>query len=322
MTHMNALTKASNAMHTISILDVIRRLALALVLAMPLAVSAAEQKTFATPDEAVDALTAALKADDDAALIAIFGDQHKDLIVTPDRAANSATRAKAVAAMQTYKMLEDAGNDRRILVIGDQAWPFPIPLVKSGERWRFATEQGEDELVNRRIGANERSAIYVLRAYLDAQKDYATKDRDGDGVLQYAQKLGSTAGKHDGLYWPADAAKGEEESPFGPLVAESAPYLKGHKAGDAYRGYHFRILTTQGKNAKGGAYNYVINGRMIAGFAMVAYPAQYGQSGVMTFIVSHNGKVFEKNLGKTSGEIGAKMTAFDPGPGWKEVAAQ
>jgi hypothetical protein len=141
-------------------------------------------------------------------------------------------------------------------------------------------------------------------------------------VLQYAQKLGSTAGKHDGLYWPADAAKGEEESPFGPLVAESAPYLKGHKAGDAYRGYHFRILTTQGKNAKGGAYNYVINGRMIAGFAMVAYPAQYGQSGVMTFIVSHNGKVFEKNLGKTSAEIGAKMTAFDPGAGWKEVPAQ
>jgi hypothetical protein len=303
-------------------LDVIRRFALAFLLALPLTALAAEQKTFATPDEAVDALQGALKADDDAALIAIFGDQHKDLIVTPDRAANSATRAKAVTAMQTYKMLEDAGNDRRILVIGDQAWPFPIPLVKSGERWRFATEQGEDELVNRRIGANERSAIFVLRAYLDAQKDYATKDRDGDGVLQYAQKLGSTAGKHDGLYWPADAAKGEEESPFGPLVAESAPYLQGHKAGDAYRGYHFRILTTQGKNAKGGAYNYVINGRMIAGFAMVAYPAQYGQSGVMTFIVSHNGKVFEKNLGKTSAEIGAKMTAFDPGAGWKEVPAQ
>jgi hypothetical protein len=319
MTHMNALTKASNAMHTISILDVIRRLALALVLALPLAVAAAEQKTFATPDEAVDALTTALKADDDAALIAIFGDQHKDLIVTPDRSANSATRGKAVAAMQTYKKLEDAGNDRRILVIGDQAWPFPIPLVKSGERWRFATEQGEDELVNRRVGANERNAIFVLRAYLDAQKEYATKDRDGDGVLQYAQHLGSTAGKHDGLYWPADAAKGEEESPFGPLLAESAPYLKGHKAGDAYRGYHFRILTRQGKSAAGGAYSYVINGRMIAGFAMVAYPAQYGESGVMTFIVNHNGKVFQKDLGKDSAEIGAKMTAFDPGPGWKEV---
>jgi hypothetical protein len=322
MTHMNALTKASNAMRTISILDVIRRLALALVLAMPIAVLAAEQKTFATPDEAVDALTAALKADDDAAMIAIFGDQHKDLIVTPDRAANSATRAKAVAAMQTFHKLDDVGNDRRILLIGDQAWPFPIPLVKSGERWRFATEQGEDELVNRRIGANERNAIFVLRAYLDAQKEYATKDRNGDGVLQYARRLGSTAGKHDGLYWPADAAKGEEESPFGPLVAESAAYIKGHEAGDPYRGYHFRILTQQGKNAKGGAYNYVINGRMIAGFAMVAYPAQYGQSGVMTLIVSNNGKVFEKDLGKSSTNIGAKMSTFDPGPGWKEVSAQ
>jgi hypothetical protein len=322
MTHMNAQTKASNAMHTISILDMIRRLALALVLAMPIAVLAAEQKTFATPDEAVDALTAALKADDDAAMIAIFGDQHKDLIVTPDRAANSATRAKAVAAMQTFHKLDDVGNDRRILLIGDQAWPFPIPLVKSGERWRFATEQGEDELVNRRIGANERNAIFVLRAYLDAQKEYATMDRNGDGVLQYARRLGSTAGKHDGLYWPADAAKGEEESPFGPLVAESAAYIKGHEAGDPYRGYHFRILTQQGKNAKGGAYNYVINGRMIAGFAMVAYPAQYAQSGVMTLIVSNNGNVFEKDLGKSSTDIGAKMSTFDPGPGWKEVPAQ
>ena len=322
MTHTNVLTKATNAMHTTSMLDMIRWLALALVLAMPIAVAAAEQKTFATPDEAVDALAAALKADDDAAMIAIFGDRHKDLVVTPDRGANSATRAKAVAAMQTFRMLDDVGSARRILVIGEQAWPFPIPLVKSGERWRFATEQGADELVNRRIGANERNAIFVLRAYLDAQKEYASKNRNGDGVLQYARKLGSAPGKHDGLYWPADPAKGEEVSPFGPLVAESAAYLKGHEAGDPYRGYRFHILAGQGKNAKGGAYNYVINGRMIAGFAMVAYPAQYGQSGVMTFIVSHNGKVFEKNLGKTSAEIGAKMTAFDPGPGWKEVSAQ
>jgi hypothetical protein len=300
----------------------IGRLALAFLLALPLAASAAEQKTFATPDEAVDALLAALKADDDAAITAIFGDKHKDLVITPDRAANSATRAKAVAAIETYRLLEERGKDRRVLLIGEQAWPVPIPLAKTGERWRFATEEGVDELVNRRIGANERSAIAVLWAYLDAQKDYASQDRNGDGVLQYAQRLGSTSGKRDGLYWPADPAKGEEASPFGPLVAESAAYLKGHKAGDPYRGYHFRILTRQGKSAAGGAYSYVINGRMIAGFAMVAYPAQYDQSGVMTFIVSHNGKVFEKNLGKNSADIGAKMTAFDPGSGWKEVPAQ
>ena len=176
-----------------------------------------------------------------------------------------------------------------------------------------------DEIVNRRIGGNERNAIVVLRAYIDAQREYASRDRDGDGVLQYALRLGSTPGQHDGLYWPADAAKGEEPSPFGPLVAESAAYLKGHKEGDAYRGYHFRILTRQGKHAPGGAYNYVINGRMIAGFAMVAYPARYGDSGVMTFIVSNNGKIYERDLGGSSTAIGAALTTFDPGPGWKEL---
>ena len=261
-------------MNLIAKLKHLRRLAFIALCAMPLVAAGAEQKTFATPDEAVDSLFAALKADDDAALVAIYGDKHKALIVTPDRASSSANRAKAVAAMQTYRLLEEQGKDRRVLLIGDQAWPLPIPLVRVGEHWRFATEEGEDELVNRRIGANERSAILVLRAYLDAQRDYAARDRNGDGVLQYAQRLGSTPGKHDGLYWPDDAAKGEEASPFGPLVAESAAYLKGRQAGDPYRGYHFRILTRQGKSAPGGANSYVINGRMIAGFAMVAYPAQ------------------------------------------------
>ena len=298
----------------------LRRLALALMVAVPLAAAAGPQETFATPEAAVDALMAALKADSDPAMVAIFGEEHKDLVLTSDRAATSATRAKILAAMQTLRVLQEPSADRRVLVIGDEAWPVPIPIVRAGDRWRFATEQGADEIVNRRIGGNERNAIYVLRAYLDAQRAYAAQDRDGDGVLQYAQKLASTPSKHDGLYWPADAAKDEEASPFGPLIAESAAYLKGHVAGDPYRGYHFRILTRQGKNAPGGTYNYVINGRMIAGFAMVAYPAEYGRSGVMTFIVSHNGKVYEKNLGKDSTAIGAKMTTFDPGAGWKEVA--
>ena len=320
MNSSHTLCKANNMMHIAAMLSGIRRLSLVLLLALPLGALAAEQKSFATPDEAVDALLAALKADDDTALLAIFGDKHKSLVVTPDRAANSVMRADAVTAIQTYRLLEEQGKDRRVLLIGDQAWPLPIPLVKSGERWRFATEEGENELFNRRIGANERNAIAVLQAYLDAQKDYAARDRNGDGVLQYARRLGSTPGKHDGLYWPADPAKGEEASPFGPLVAESAAYLKGRKAGDPYRGYYFRILTRQGKSAPGGAYSYVINGRMIAGFAMVAYPAQYGESGVMTFIISHSGKMFEKDLGRNSATIAAKMTAFDPGAGWHEVA--
>lgn len=297
----------------------VRRLALAFLLVGPIAALAAPQETFATPQAAVEALMAALKADSDPAMIAIFGEQHKNLVVSPDRAATSATRARILAAMQTTYVLREVGADRRVLVIGDEAWPAPIPLVRAGDRWRFATELGADELANRRVGANERNAIHVLRTYVDAQRAYAAKDRDGDGVLQYAQKLASTQGKQDGLYWPADAAKGEEASPFGPLIAESAPYRAGHAPGDPYRGYHFKVLTRQGKSAAGGSYNYLINGRMLAGYAMVAYPAVWNQTGVMTFIVNQNGKVYQKDLGKNSTALGANMTTFDPGPGWKEV---
>lgn len=297
----------------------VRRLALAFLLVGPIAALAAPQETFATPQAAVEALMAALKADSDPAMIAIFGEQHKNLVVSPDRAATSATRARILAAMQTTYVLREVGADRRVLVIGDEAWPAPIPLVRAGDRWRFATELGADELANRRVGANERNAIHVLRTYVDAQRAYAAKDRDGDGVLQYAQKLASTPGKQDGLYWPADAAKGEEASPFGPLIAESAPYRAGHAPGDPYRGYHFKVLTRQGKSAAGGSYNYLINGRMLAGYAMVAYPAVWNQTGVMTFIVNQNGKVYQKDLGKNSTALGANMTTFDPGPGWKEV---
>jgi hypothetical protein len=319
MIQSNRKQLGMNPMNPTRMISAARRFTAVLLLAFPLATFAAEQKTFATPEAAVDALMAALKADDDAAIASLFGDEYKDVVISPDRAANSATRAKIVAAMQTMRVLDERGADRRVILIGDQAWPMPIPLVKDKGTWRFATAEGVDELVNRRIGGNERAAIEVLRAYVDAQRQYASRDRDGDNVLQYAQKLGSTAGKQDGLYWPADAAKDGEQSPFGPLVAEAAPYLKGHKEGDAYRGYHFKILTRQGKSAPGGAYNYVINGRMIAGFAMVAYPARYGDSGIMTFIVSNNGKVYEKDLGRNSDKIGAAMTTFDPGPGWKEL---
>ena len=308
------------AMNITRLWPFLRRLALALTLAVPLAAPCAPQETFATPEAAVDALMGALKADSDASMIAIFGEEHKALIIQSDRAAASADRAKILAAMQTMRVLREPSPERRVLLIGDQAWPVPIPIVRTGDRWRFATEEGAGEILNRRIGGNERNAIYVLRAYIDAQRAYAARDRDGDGVLQYAQKLASTPGKHDGLYWPADAAKGEEESPFGPLIAESAAYLQGHVAGDPYRGYRFTILTRQGASAPGGAYSYVINGRMIAGFAMIAFPADYGKSGVMSFIVSHNGVVFEKNLGQDSAAVGAKISAFDPGAGWKPVA--
>jgi hypothetical protein len=287
---------------------------------LPLAVAAADQQTFATPEAAVDALVTALKANDERALLAIFGDKHRNLVVTGEPARDSVARAAAAAQLATFRALDDRGNDRRVLLMGVEAWPLPIPLVRQGGAWRFATEEGVEELLNRRIGGNERNAIHVLRAYLDAQREYASRDRNGDGVRQYALKLASAPGKYDGLYWPADAAKGEEVSPFGPLIAESAAYRAGREKGDPYRGYHFRILTRQGKSAPGGAYSYVINGRMIAGFAMLAYPDVYGESGVMSFIVNHNGKIYEKDLGKNSAAIGTKMSSFDPGAGWKEVA--
>ena len=319
---MHALHSTDNktlAMKLTHIWTFLRRLALALTMALPLMAVAAPQQTFATPEAAVEALKTALKDNSDAELIAIFGDAHKDLFIPSDRAAATATRATILSAMQTLLVLRQAGADRRVLVIGDEAWPMPIPLVKKGDQWRFATEEGREELINRRVGANELNAIYVMRAYVDAQRSYASRDRDGDGVLQYAQKLASTPGRQDGLYWAADAAKGEEPSPFGPLIAESAGYFKGRSAADAYRGYHFRILTRQGKEAAGGAYNYVINGRMIAGFAMVAFPAVYGRTGVMSFIVNHNGVVFQRDLGKDSAAAGASMTTFNPGPGWSVV---
>ena len=319
MTPMPSTLTLTNPMNSFNLIAKLRQLAAMLLLALPLVSGAADQQTFATPEAAVDALMAALKTDSDAAMLSIFGEEQKDLIIQPDRAAVSATRAKILAAMQTLHVLHEPSQERRVLLIGAEAWPMPIPIVRVGDRWRFASEEGAEELLNRRIGGNERNAIYVLNAYLDAQRAYAARDRNGDGVREFAKKLASAPGKQDGLYWPADETKGEEASPFGPLIAESAAYLKGHVAGDPYRGYHFKILTRQGKAAAGGAYNYVINGRMIAGFAMLAYPDSHNKSGVMSFIVNHNGKIYQKDLGASTASVAAKINTFNPDAGWQEV---
>ena len=311
----------TNPMKPFNLIARLRQLGAVLLLALPLVSGAADQQTFATPEAAVEALMAALKTDSDAALISIFGEDQKDLVINSDRAQASATRAKILAAMQTLRVLHEHSPERRLLLIGEEAWPVPIPIVRAGDRWRFASEEGADELINRRIGGNERNAIYVMHAFLDAQRAYAARDRDGDGVREYATKIASAPGKQNGLYWPADEAKGEEASPFGPLIAESAAYLKGHAVGDAYRGYHFKVLTRQGKAAPGGAHNYIINGNMIAGCALLAYPAEYAESGVMTFIISHNGKLYQKDLGAGTSSAAEKITAFNPGAGWQEVVA-
>ena len=206
------------------------------------------------------------------------------------------------------------------MIVGKQEWPFPIPVVKKGQSWVFDTDKGKEEILNRRIGENELNTIQVMLAVVDAQREYAMKDRDKNELLEYAQKFVSDPGKKNGLYWEAKA--GEAESPLGPIMAQARS--EGYRGKPAstpppYHGYRYRILTAQGKDAPGGAYSYLVKGKMIGGFAVVAYPAEYGNSGVMTFIVNHDGKVFQKNLGKNTAGIASAMKEYNPDSTWQEV---
>jgi hypothetical protein len=206
--------------------------------------------------------------------------------------------------------------------VGSDEWPFPIPIVKAGNGWRFDTGAGKQEILARRVGGNELKAIQVCLAYVDAQKEYAMKKaRQGEGLLEYAQKFVSTPGKQDGLYW--EAGEGQEQSPIGPLFSAARDQgYSGKPLGEEpepYHGYFYRILTAQGKNAPGGAQDYVVGGKMIGGFALIAYPAHYGASGVMTFIVNHDGVVYQKKLGKDTKKAAQAMKAFNPDKTWTRV---
>jgi hypothetical protein len=207
-----------------------------------------------------------------------------------------------------------------ILIVGKQDWPFPIPLVKKSNTWVFDTEKGKDEILNRRIGDNELYTIQTCLAIVDAQREYAIKDRNRDALLEYAQKFISDPGKRNGLYW--EAKQGEPQSPLGPIVSQARSQgYQGKPSGTPtpYHGYYYRILTAQGKDAAGGAYSYLVKGKMIGGFALVAYPAEYGNSGVMTFIVNHDGKVFQKNLGANTAAIARGMKEYNPDSSWTAV---
>jgi hypothetical protein len=272
------------------------------------------QRTFDSPEAAIAALLEALKRQDDTAVLGIFGAQYADQIFGQDRDAAHEEQARFVAAAKQSLELRPDGEDRRIAYVGPRAWPLPIPIVLSGGVWRFDTEDGIDELTNQRIGGNELRTIDTVRAYVDAQNNYASEDRDGDQVLEYAQHIRSSPGKHDGLYWAA--APDQEPSPIGPLLAAA---VEAHNVGNSYNGYYYRILTRQGANPPGGAYDYVINGNMIAGFALIAWPANYGHSGIMTFVVNHQGKVYEKDLGLDTAQLAAAIDAYDPDPAWTEV---
>jgi hypothetical protein len=280
------------------------------------AATAEPQMRFGTPEAAVEVLLTAFKNSDDGALSALFGPEYADRLLSKDKAAAREDRMRLYeAAQKTWTLRKDTA-DHAVLLIGPGAWPFPIPLVRSGADWRFHTAEGIEEIVNRRIGRNELNAISACQFYLWAQRQYAGKIRDASGVRKFAQRLVSTAGKQDGLYWDPAVANGEE-SPFGPNVAE---FVKsGRKPGEPYYGYYFRILTRQGSHVPGGRYNYVINGNMIAGFALVAFPAEYGNSGIMTFVVSHHGKVYQKDLGLRTMDIAKAMQEYNPDHTWTEA---
>jgi hypothetical protein len=283
------------------------------------AFAASDQLTFDTPQAAMTALLDALEKRDSDAVLALFGKENRDFIIGGDPASARKGFGELAAAAKQATVFRPDGEDRRIIEVGRLAYPLPVPLVRENGKWHFDTEAGKEEITNRRIGRNELNAIRLAHDYVNAQLEYASKDRDGDDVLEYAQKFASTEGHKDGLYWQASAGS-EDISPFGPLIAEAnQDYLAAHKTGEPYYGYYFKILTRQGSNPPGGAYEYVINGNMIAGFALIAWPADYGISGIMTFVVNQQGKVFQKDLGKDTAILAAATQEYDPDNTWTEV---
>ena len=282
---------------------------------------ASAQQQFDSTEDAVMALVTAAKEHHKSAINKILGPKGEKIISSGDKIADNRAREDFVAAYDKKHAIEKDGEDKATLVIGDNDWPFPIPLVLKDEKWSFDTKAGLDEILTRRIGRNELSAIQVSLAYVQAQTEYASLDPEKAGPHVYAQRIVSSSGKKDGLYWPT--AEGEEPSPLGDLAAKAS--AEGYKAGKRprpYHGYYYRILKRQGPGAAGGAYDYVVNGKMIGGFALIAYPAQYGNSGIMTFMVNQDGTVFQKDLGERTEKIARKIETFDPDAEWKKVEAQ
>lgn len=278
----------------------------------------AAQPSFPTAEAALEALRAALAAGDGKALLALLGPEHEAELVGGDPAARRVELRRLKAAAERGLALRPAPDGSLIVLVGPRAWPLPVPIVKEAAGWRFDTGRGLEEIINRRIGRNELAAIASLTAYLDAQRAYAARDRDGDEVLEYAQRIRSRPGRKDGLFW--EIGPGEEPSPLGPFIAAAGEVAAEQKAGEPFFGYRFAILTEQGPNAPGGAHGYVVNGNMIAGHAMVAWPADYGNSGIMTFMVSHQGRIYEKDLGPETERLAAAIASYDPDPSWSRVA--
>jgi hypothetical protein len=292
--------------------------ALAGIMSIP-AFAQTGQKTFDSAEQAAQALIDAAAANNPAAMVQIFGPGGKDIVESGDAAADKDSRAHFVElAHQKMNVEVDADKDRATLVVGPDDWPMPVPIVLEKGKWHFDAVTGRMEILARRIGRNELTSLEVCRAYVEAQMEYASRDRTASGVLQYAQKIISTPGKKDGLYW-----EGEPENLVPKAFADaSAAMLAEGKKPEPYHGYYFRILKAQGPDAEGGALDYVVKGKMIGGFALIAYPSEYGVSGIKTFIVSHTGKVYQKDLGAASGTLARQMTRYNPDKTWKLVTEE
>ena len=280
---------------------------------------AVTQVAYPSPELAARALYDAVKAQDVMSIYRVLGPGSDKLIYTGDDVANRQMRERFVAAYDTLFKFERQGDAKAILIVGAQESPFPFPLVRSAKGWMFDAKAGAEEIINRRIGENELFAIKSCLAYGDAQQEYAEADRDGDGLIEYAQKFRSSEGKRDGLFW--STKDGEPPSPLGPFAAQVRS--EGYSAKDArpvpLHGYYYRILTAQGKDAPGGAYDYMVRSNLIGGYALVAYPARWGASGVMTFICNHDGVAHQKNLGEKTAEIASKMKDYNPDASWKKA---
>jgi hypothetical protein len=295
--------------------------AVALLAGMALIPAAAQtgQKTFATPEDAAQALIDAAAANDTAAMLQIFGAAGKDIVQSGDAAADKEHHEHfAALAHQKMQVELDGDKDRATLIVGPDDWPLPVPIVLEKGQWRFHSALGRVEILARRVGRNELTAMDVCRAYVEAQTEYASRDRTGSGSLQYAQKILSAPGKKDGLYW-----EGEPDNLVPKAFGEaSAAMLAEGKRPAPYHGYYFRVLKAQGPDAEGGAMDYVVGAKMVGGFALVAYPAEYGVSGIQTFVINHRGTVYEKDLGPTTGVVARQMMRFNPGKGWKAVTGE
>jgi Protein of unknown function (DUF2950) len=286
--------------------------------AKPAPKPAPKRASFATPQAGVDALVAALRGHDEAALQRLLGADSKRLIDSGDSAADRAAWDKFVADYDAKHEIQMQGDSKAVLSAGASDWPMPIPLVKRNGAWQFDTATGIEELIARRIGRNELDAMQVCLAFVDMEREYAELDRNGDGTLEYTSRLISTKGQRDGLYW--ETQPGEPPSPAGPRLAEADPNeIASRTALTPYHGYYYRVLTKQGKNAPGGARDYRVNGKLIGGFALIAWPASYLSSGVKTFACNMDAIVYERDFGPNTAAAVAKVTAYDPGPGWSKA---